>query len=316
MYKEKLRIFLNSLSPILSIIICLILLGTTPTMTNENITFLSDQSDIFVQTQNDICQQTMTEPTEQIQPTTTDDTISEFITFSPDITFESDYITPTDLLPYAIYKPSCANENTPSALIIWLHGTHDINAKSTDFMSRYFPGMMSDWTSTGFNAYVVCPQLTNSYRSDTWCTPSIEIGLRMLISEIANTYNIDMNKIYLTGASLGGQGVIYHAVRMGDVFNKAAALSGYGSMTKYSEIKIPMLGIVGKQSHGEDANSIRFMESHIKPNIHENNYLSLPESHSDLPEMAFSLDHNNNNCSDIIEWFFSDSDYFELTEEK
>ena len=309
MRKNIIHIFAQFISAFLILTLCVTLSSVIlPTTNTYNIPVLSpDQLIPKSNATEPATEPVTTEPIGETEPE------PEFLTFSPNITFDSDYIDTDGIIPYAIFTPSCANDETKSALIIWLHGAHDIDAHDEDFMSRYFPGLMSNWPSEGFNAYVICPQLIDEYKYSHWCTDTLATNLRTLISHIMSDKNIDPHRVYLTGASLGGQGTIYHSIKLADIFAKSAALSGYGSQIKYSNLEIPMLGIVGKRNFGEDSNSINFMRSSIKPLLPESNFIELNASHGDLPEVTFTLDLNNNNRSDIIEWLFSDDAEFNIT---
>lgn len=308
MHSKQKHILPQILITLFCLIICVSIFTTTLSATNvHNVQHTEPKPAIktTVETKPSIAPtETPTEPAVIDEP--------EFLTFAPDITFKSEYVIEPNIIPYAICKPSCANPDTESALIIWLHGMQDTNVKPYDFMTQYFPGLVSEWSLENFNAYIVSPQLTGKYTYSSWCNANLETNIRDLINSIKSQYNIADDKIYLTGASLGGQGVIYHAIKLSDIFSKAIILSGYGINLTYTDLTIPTLCITGMTAYGEDSRSIQYMEYNIKPIIPAENYITLPTSHSNLTTAAFTQDENNNNQSDLIEWLFSDETVFNI----
>lgn len=118
-----------------------------------------------------------------------------------------------------IHKPDDYNTtSTKYPLLIFLHGTGEsgynlgnIYNNSSAGGPAYFiaknqwPSSFTDpVTGQSFKFIVVSPQ------SPGWSTSSTQ--LMYIINNLVNTYRVDINRIYLTGLSAGGEGVVGYAV--------------------------------------------------------------------------------------------------------
>ncbi len=230
--------------------------------------------------------------------------------FDEDITFDTEYITKDGVIPYALMTPSSAEEGGDLPVLIYLHGSGEKGVGGDSLINaKYSPtSFMQQWGLENFNGYVVCPQLTGEYNAGAWCNERAEGYLKTLVEDLSNTYNIDSDKIFISGGSLGGQGAIYMAGKMGDVFSKGVILSGYSQGVNPADINIPVRGYVGSTSAGEDSASYNYMVNQVANGIGEENVHVLNASHGDLPQTAFGLDEDGNGRSDIMEWLLSDEE--------
>ena len=228
--------------------------------------------------------------------------------FGPDITFES--IEKKDsFMPYVLYKPSTANESDSLPLILWLHGLGERgHGNLKDFKTRGLPPLFEgdNWELEGFNAYILCPQ-TGGY----WNSGGEKENIKNLLEEIIEEYNINRNQIVISGHSMGGRGTLYMAHQLPEYFAKAVVLSGYPTdngtcypSVDISEINIPVRGYVGKG--GEDYASISYMRNKFAPTFGIENTFEIEAYHGQVPNVAYNLDEDGNNRSDIIEWMFDD----------
>lgn len=163
----------------------------------------------------------------------------------------------------------------------------------------------------GFNSYILCPHLKGNWNFGNWCKPSAKDSLQSLIDKFILEHNVDTDNIFIIGHSLGGQGAMYMAHELQSYFSKCVVLSGYSSETDNSEITIPTIGYVGQVHLGEDACSIYYMENSFSSEFGRQNLFSIEASHGEVPKVAFSIDENNNNRSDLVEWILGEMEFSE-----
>lgn len=124
-------------------------------------------------------------------------------------------------LQYYLYTPSNPTDNMP--LIMYLHGGTN---KKLDVQSLLttdgFPKYLYDGYYNNLRAYVVIPKLANNYTG--WA--DISDNLRDLIKNISTNYGTDMNKVSLTGHSMGGTGTYQVQIKLSNTFACIAPMSG------------------------------------------------------------------------------------------
>ena len=227
-----------------------------------------------------------------------------FITSDKNITFSYDWEDKA-VMPYILYTPSTAKNNTSTPLIIWLHGSGEINDTEDDFKGSGLPAVLNDWKLDGFNAYVLCP------RSPVYGWKNQKDQFYTLIDNIIKEKNINTDKIILVGHSMGGLGVEEIADGKTDYYSALVILSGYRSGVDRNQFKnMPVRGYVGgPEENGieyELKDSYAYMTGTFKKTYGEENlYILKKKGHGEVPRIAFNLDSNKDNKSDLIEWMLS-----------
>lgn len=223
-----------------------------------------------------------------------------------DITFEFNYVSNGEVMPYVLVSPSVVDEDTSIPLIVWLHRRGEQHLSQENFSEKGLSGIMANWSLEKFNAYIICPQMTNTYYSTSWCNSKAETNLTNLLDKFISEHNVDKNKIIIAGSGLGGQGTIYMSVKLSDYFSHAIVFSSYPTTSvSCSSIEIPTMGYVGVSNFGENPSIIYFMRNSFAPEelCH---FEIIDTSHNDLPEVTFSIDKDEDGKSDLIEWILSD----------
>lgn len=124
-------------------------------------------------------------------------------------------------LQYYLYTPSNPTNGMP--LIMYLHGGTNKKSNVESLLTTDgFPKYLYDGYYSDLRAYVVIPKLTNSYTG--WV--DISDNLRDLIKSISTNYEIDTNKVSLTGHSMGGTGTYQLQVKLSNTFDCIAPMSG------------------------------------------------------------------------------------------
>lgn len=313
--KERMSLFIF-------IVICvfLTLLATYPSVNTfassaDEITPVTDPSWSAPTEVTDSSEANDTEPITETTAPIPDVTESETIPGLTEIPFFDvgtvhavEYVQSENIMPYALYSPSSAAKYDKLPLIVWLHGSGEKSVDVDTFLSNGLPAVLNDWNLQGFNAYVLCPHLTGSWNAGAWCLPQSKDALSDLLDLIVTQYNIDEDKVIITGHSLGGQGALYMAARMPGRFSAVVVLSGYNPISRYdktvdiSTIMAPVCGFVGTVSAGEDDVSYRFMLNGFANRFGVDNTYVINCSHGKVPQKAFCQDNNGNGMSDLLEW--------------
>jgi len=139
-------------------------------------------------------------------------------------------------------------------LLIYLHGG---SARGTDTLKLYNAGPFDQiCRGRNFPFIVVAPQCPKHLR---WSTES---WFENFYSEVIKKYNIDTNRIYLTGESLGGSGTWYLATKYPDKFAAIAPMSGFTRHMDYISKNIENLENIPIWAfHGESDNVVPVEET-------------------------------------------------------
>ncbi|MBR2069466.1 MAG: hypothetical protein IJ877_06875 [Candidatus Gastranaerophilales bacterium] len=233
--------------------------------------------------------------------------------FDKDFNITMNYVNDRPCMNYLLIGPENPDPNEELPVIVYLHGSGEVGSGENGMYRVHGPGgFINDLDLENFNGYIICPHLSGEYNAGSWTNGDAEKYLREMLDDFQNTHAVDSDKIALTGASLGGAGVIYQAQHMNDVFCKAVSMSGYPNSVRPQDItSIPIIGIVGGAANGEDGTSINYMKNNFS--LQEGNdythaqsgeLYQLPAGHAYVPKTAFGMDSNGNGCSDLIEWLF------------
>jgi predicted esterase len=146
--------------------------------------------------------------------------------------FKKAYLSRVDntLQPYQVFVPTSYDKSKPFPLIIALHG---MGGDENSYFQAYAQGAFKlEAEKHGY--LVACPKgrkPASMYLGDA------EKDVMDVIAEMRRDYNIDPDRIYLTGHSMGGYGTWSVAMSHPDVFAALAPISG-GSNTPAGMSKI------------------------------------------------------------------------------
>lgn len=197
-------------------------------------------------------------------------------------------------LQYYLYTPSDPTSNLP--LIVYLHGGTNKKADVTELLTTDgFPKYLYDGFYGDLRAYVVIPKLDNRYKG--WIDIADQIN--DLIKSINTNYAVDMNKISLTGHSMGGTGTYQLQVKLPNTFACIAPMSGSiqnneANLTALSKTKI--WAFVGTDDTIVSPDSSRTIINELKEKGATAKITELDgATHFDVPSLAYKND-------DLIQW--------------
>lgn len=198
-------------------------------------------------------------------------------------------------LGYWLYKPKNPTQNMP--LIVYLHGGSGRGSDLNLVITGSLPQFLYNNTIKDIPAYILIPQCPANL---VWeqMTPSV---LEM-IDNVKNTYQINPNKISLTGHSLGGTGVWKIGSSNSSKFSCIAPLSGsVQTNTASNYINIPVWAFVGSADTIVDPTSstnIVPMINNLGGNAQIKTYNGA--THFDVPDLTYKDTSVN-----LLNWMIS-----------
>ena len=227
----------------------------------------------------------------------------EAVRFSDEISIEyRGFVDDGEHMSHYMFAPSIESDyDIP--LIVWLHGGGECCISPSAYEKRGIMPTLLNWELSGVNAYIICPQLTGRYGGGLWNTDVSTENVKNLIDYMVEAYNIDVNRIYLVGHSLGGQGTLYMASKLPGYFAACASLSPYYSGIADYTYDSELIVIAGSTAYGEDSTSVYFAKYYAQIIGEENAYYA-NSNHGNLPGIVFTADDDTDGNADIIEWFF------------
>ena len=232
-------------------------------------------------------------------------------------------------LPYRLFTPTNREQEIP--LIIFLHGRGD---RGTDNGSQTYHeagfivnenGLLSETMQQKYPCYILVPQCSDKTENEEWAkwigntpetpfkglgedgsyamneTPSDSGAATLeLIEETIATLNIDPNRIYLVGLSMGGFGTWEFTARKPDLFAAAVPMAGYSDPSKIETIKhIPYWIFHGEIDKWNTVAGSRTMYTLLNNENDDVTYTEYKNTgHGDAFKKAFSE-------PELIPWLFS-----------
>ncbi len=149
----------------------------------------------------------------------------QFVEFKPRVRSASGYFVTTyrsavdnSVQPFSILLPPSFDPEKTYPLILLLHGAH-----VTDWGQNIVAYDAKDWAIQ----VAVHDRGNNRYRDIG------EVDIDEVLAEVRNRYQIDSDRIYLAGHSMGGYGTWWQATRRPDMWASVSPQAGYADYTLY-----------------------------------------------------------------------------------
>ncbi|MBQ8886429.1 MAG: hypothetical protein IJY61_01845 [Candidatus Gastranaerophilales bacterium] len=226
---------------------------------------------------------------------------------------------------YMLIEPTKIDDNQRLPLIVYLPGTGEYKSGqlgTVGYVDKNLDGSISDdevkHNALGtilknsnlkdFNGYVIAPSL-ECVDSNGWATPVAEKYVRGIVSNFADSHNVNEDKVFIGGHSIGGIGTMYMATHAADIFSKAFVLSGFAhSSYDIKNISMPIIGYNGK---GDSS----FMEEDFIDVFGKENFVRVDTKHGSVPINVFNRDADGDDKSDLFEWLLEDQSLPENSDE-
>ena len=155
--------------------------------------------------------------------------------------------------PFLLYVPDSLPEEGDLPLLIFLHG-RSLSGTDLNLVKKYgvFDGLKR---GVKIPAVIIAPQVK---RSESWDPDK----LLDVLNYVQANYQTDLNRVYVTGMSLGGYGTLHFAGKFPERIAAAAALCGGGNIKDACNLGKTNLWI----QHGKLDRDVAYTES---TKIHE-----------------------------------------------
>lgn len=169
------------------------------------------------------------------------------------------FSTGREKLQYLLFLPEAYGHDPAKRWpwILFLHGAGE-RGKDPEVLKRHgIPRIVTE--QPGFPFLAISPQCPEA---SSW-THHLQ-SLHSLIDEIQNHFAVDADRLYLTGMSMGGNGVWMLAVRHPDRFAAIAPVCGYGlSSDGFPERVCVLKDVPVWVFHGEEDDVVPISQSRI-----------------------------------------------------
>jgi len=183
--------------------------------------------------------------------------------------FEYHYFTAESgfTLPYRLLKPQQPTLATSYPLVVFLHGGGDVGNDNESQLSNFPQCFLDSSNRATYPCYIIAPQCPSvdtgwssfpyfPYDIETPSEPPLTIAAVLaLIDSLRGSHglNIDDNRIYVTGFSLGGEGTFDLLTRRPELVAAAIPICGIGDTSKaYVYKDVPLWIFHGSQDEIND----------------------------------------------------------------
>ena len=177
------------------------------------------------------------------------------------------FVYENDTLNYRILKPLNYNPNKRYPVHLFLHGAGERGKDNSSQLTHGGKLFLKKENREKYNSWVIFPQCTKNDRwpslsSDQWnkiinnkiTKPNKSLGLVIkLMDEFIEKKQVDKQRIYVSGLSMGGMGTFEILFRRPDMFAAATPICGNGipQLAKLYAEKVPLWIF-----HGSDDNVV------------------------------------------------------------
>lgn len=144
------------------------------------------------------------------------------------------------IFPFVEYSSKKNSEKMP--LIIQLHGAGERGCGKEDLKAVDVHGFSKVIKDEDYECIFVMPQCP----ADTFWAARVESVIKF-IEQLKEEYNIDEDRVYLTGLSMGGFGTWFTAMARPDLFAAIAPVCGGGMPWNAGVLKMPIWAFHGSE---------------------------------------------------------------------
>lgn len=206
-------------------------------------------------------------------------------------------------LNYRMYVPNNYDPSFSYPLVLYLHGLGESgtdNCKQVDSRSTITYQLLNYGNMTRYPCIIIAPQSESGVwfsPYDTGIAPDLQMAIN-LVNETCNKYNVDKNRLYITGYSYGGFGTWNAIIRFPTMFTAAVPICGVGDPSKASLIKnVPIWAFHSSDDTVVSVNGSREMVDALKAINGNIKYTEYQNSGHDCWTMTYSN-------PDLYSWLF------------
>ena len=140
--------------------------------------------------------------------------------------------------PFVEYSSDVKTGKLP--MIVQLHGAGERGCGNEELSKVDIHGFSKYLKNAEHNCIVIMPQCPN----DTFWAARVESIIRF-IEHLIKEYNVDKDRVYLTGLSMGGYGTWFTSMAKPDLFAAIAPVCGGGMAWNAGVLKMPIWAFHG-----------------------------------------------------------------------
>ena len=142
-------------------------------------------------------------------------------------------------MPYRFFTPTGydASDDKEYPLVLFLHGAGERGDDNFFQVANHIDGLIDATQSQKYASFLLAPQLTDYPYTNGWYPSSPFDRTMELLDQVINEYHVDINRIYITGLSMGGYGTFRYMAAFPNLFAAAVPMSGGGSTSTAATIK-------------------------------------------------------------------------------
>lgn len=213
-------------------------------------------------------------------------------------------------IPYQFRIPESTSPDQRYPLLVFLHGADergDDNVRQLVGFPRHF---ISSPNTTDYPMFVLAPQYPSHdawasfpnypYTAQTSANPTPAARLTIeLIEKLLDEYNIDPDRVYVTGLSLGGEGTFDLVSRRPDLFAAAAPICGIADVEKADLMKsVPFWVFHGEK---DDVNPVDYSRAIVQALTEE----GASPRYTEYKDYGHSIWNKAYNEPELLPWLFS-----------
>jgi predicted esterase len=137
-------------------------------------------------------------------------------------------------LPYRLLEPAGYDPAQKYPLVLFLHGAGESGTDNLAQVNSNIDNLVTHLKMPEYGCFLLAPQ-TNSGWASYSQNPSNAMRMTLsVIDQVANEYNVDLSRIYVTGLSMGGYGTWETIWQYPSLYAAAVPICGWGDTTKAS----------------------------------------------------------------------------------
>lgn len=192
--------------------------------------------------------------------------------------------------PFVAYLEEAKNEKVP--LIVQLHGAGERGAGGEELEKVDVHGFSKYLKDAEHNCIVIMPQCP----ADTFWAARVE-SIVKFIEHLIKEFNVDEDRVYLTGLSMGGYGTWFTAMARPDLFAAIAPVCGGGMAWNAGVLKMPIWAFHGASDTTVTPIQTDEMVSKLKELNYDVTYTRIDGVGHNVWENAYN--------KDLLEWLLS-----------
>lgn len=192
----------------------------------------------------------------------------------------------TDKGVYTIFVPKGYDPMRPWPLVVGLHGGGRDGKDGKDVVGTG-RGAMNFYAGGGakYGYIVVCPSAVRA----PWANRMNDTLVRSVLDEVCILFNVDLNRVYLTGHSMGGYGAWHFGPRYAHLWAAIAPMAGGGhnNLAKLRKTMTPVYIYHGENDNVVGCSDSRRAAESLKKAEDDFVYTEIPDSgHGFPPDVA------------------------------